>query len=150
MTRGRDVFWGALAAIAPIIFTIGTGYVERLGENYISRTFDVWPIFVLSAFINILYGLVVATLAVRFGGKQQVEISCFPVIGMIIGWVYSTCNVILFFMVYGGVQTNVGSRIIIYSGNRGFFFAAFYSVLLILYWKRYYMITKEDFSEKSE
>lgn len=150
MTRGRDVFWAALAAMTPVIFTVGTGYLERLGENYVSKTYDIWPWFVLSVSVSVVYGLVMAALAVRFGGKQQVEISSTPVIGMLIGWLYSVCNVILFFLVYSGVPVRVASRIILYSGSRGFFFVAFYSVLLIFYWKRYYMITKEDFSEEKE
>lgn len=97
MTRGRDVFWAALAAMTPVIFTVGTGYLERLGENYVSKTYDIWPWFVLSVSVSVVYGLVMAALAVRFGGKQQVEISSAPVIGMLIGWLYSVCNVILFF-----------------------------------------------------
>ena len=150
MTKGKDIFWGALAAVTPIIFSVGIGYVEQIARKYVSHTYNVWPWFAMAIGINTVYGIVMAALAVRFGGKQQVVISYIPVVGMLIGWLYSVCNVLMFFVVYSGAPTNLGARMIMYSGGRGFFFAAFYSILLILYWKRYYMITKDDFTSKEE
>lgn len=150
MTRGRDIFWGVLAAITPILFTVGIGYAEQIGRSYISHTFHVWSLFLATIGINIVYGIVMAALAVRFGGKQQAEISYIPIVGMLIGWLYSICNVVVFFLVYSGIRITFGVRMIMYSGARGFFFAAFYSILLLLYRKRYDRIEKENFISEEE
>lgn len=86
MTRGRDVFWSVLAAATPVIFSVGVGYAEQIARNYVSRSFRMWPWLALAIGINTVYGIIMAALAVRFGGKQQVETSCIPVVGMLIGW----------------------------------------------------------------
>ena len=40
MTRPKEIFWAALAAGTPWIFTLGTGRIELMLENYMKSTFN--------------------------------------------------------------------------------------------------------------
>ena len=89
MTRGRDVFWGVLAAVLPLVSVMVFGNIERRPEQYMARTFNQMAAYPVFALMFILMGVALFALAVRFGSKP-VEISRIPLIGLFIGWIILT------------------------------------------------------------
>lgn len=150
MTRGRDVFWGTLAAILPLISVVVYGNIERRLEQYAAHTFNhivVYPIF---AVMFIIMGLALVALAIRFGSRPR-ETSRLPLIGLVIGWIISISILILFFLPFFlNIHARITGYIWVYGGREDFMFAGFYTALLIWYWKTHTYVSKEELQKEIE
>ena len=150
MTRGRDVFWGALAAVLPLVSVMFFGNIERRLEQYMARTFNHivgYPVFAL---MFILMGVALFALAVRFGGKP-VETSRIPLFGLFIGWVISIGILIFFFLPYFiGDPLKISGYLWTYGSREDFMFAGYYTALLVWYWKTHSFLPKEELQKKTE
>lgn len=149
MARGRDVFWAALAAALPWISVMVYGNIERRLEHYAARTFNsvvVYPVF-LAMFV--LMGIALAALAIRFGSRPA-ETSRVPMIGLVLGWMFSIGFVLFFFLPFLGVSSRIAGYFWTYSSREDFLFAGYYTVLLIWYWKTHTYVSKEELQKEIE
>ena len=97
MTRPKEIFWATLAAGTPWIFTLGTGRIELMLENYMKSTFNFIPTYMGFLVIYVLFGLTLAGIAIRHGSSPK-ETSRLPMIGIVIGWISSIVMVTSYFM----------------------------------------------------
>ncbi|WP_458407226.1 hypothetical protein [Anaerotignum sp.] len=150
MTRGRDVFWGTLAAILPLISVVVYGNIELRLEQYVAHTYNhivAYPIF---AVMFVMMGLALVALAIRFGSRPR-ETSRLPLIGLGIGWIISIGILIFFFLPYFlGVSLKITGYIWTYGSREDFLFAGYYTALLIWYWKTHTFVPKEELEKEIE
>ena len=153
MTRGRDVFWGALAAVLPLVSVMVYGNIERRLEQYMAHTFNHivgYSVFVL---MFVLMGIALFMLAVRFGSKP-VETSRVPLIGLCVGVIYCVFLVLVFVVEYWmGVRIpQFVFQLTFYThiSMRFMSVAAFYVMTLIVYWKTHTFVPKEELQKEIE
>ena len=150
MTRGRDVFWGVLAAVLPLVSVMVYGNIERRLEQYVAHTFNQMVAYPVFAVMFILMGVALFALAVRFGSKP-VETSRVPLVGLFIGWVISIGILIFFFLPYFvGDSLKISGYLWTYGSREDFLFAGYYTALLIWYWKTHTFLPKEELQKEME
>ncbi|MBQ9091344.1 MAG: hypothetical protein IJY52_03630 [Anaerotignum sp.] len=153
MTRGRDVFWGIYAAVVPFFVIHMFGKWERMMEQYLSRTYDTRTALFGMILLALLYGIMLAVVAVRFLSKP-VETSRIPLIGLGIGAVYCVFLVLVVFVEYWmGVQIPTFIFQLTYYTHWSLRFVsvtAFYIVILVMYMKMHTFVPKEDLRKEME
>ncbi|MBQ3567920.1 MAG: hypothetical protein IJA25_03205 [Anaerotignum sp.] len=150
MTRGRDVFWGILAAVLPLVSIMVYGNIERRLEQYAAHTFNQIAVYPVFALMFVLMGVALFALAVRFGSKP-VETSRVPLIGLVAGWVISMGILIFFFLPYFlEASLKISGYLWTYGSREDFLFAGYYTALLVWYWKTHTFLSKEELQKKIE
>jgi len=145
MAINKEVFWGLYAAILPIININVFGKLERMINQYMSRTYDSVTALYGLATVALLYGIMLAVLARHYLSKP-VESNRFSLIGLCIGLVY--CVVVFLYWPLGvmGIDVSFLNLIGVYAyGNlRMVSIMGFYAVLLFVYCKNRISFSKEE------
>jgi len=153
MTRGRDVFWGIYGAVAPFLVIHMFGYWEKLLNQYLSRTYDVRTVMYGMITLSVLYGVLLVVLAARFLSRP-VETSRIPFTGLAVGVAYCIILVLVFIAEYWiGVQIPQFLFQLTFYTHQSMRFisvAAFYIVVLVLYWKTHTFLPKEELQKAVE
>lgn len=150
MTRGRDIFWGLYAAVMPILFLNFGAYAEGRIKAYVSRTYDSVTGLYFSFGFALLFGILLAVMAVHFLSKPQ-ETSRLPLIGLVIGLAY--CVVGMLYWVLGILEFDTVwiIKIAPYVNRnlRVISFIGFYAVLLIVYCKTHIFVSREELQKET-
>ncbi|MGN0133916.1 MAG: hypothetical protein ACI4AO_04255 [Anaerotignum sp.] len=151
MTRGKDIFWGAYAALLPILFSVLGTRAERMVKQYVSRTFDTRAAFYFSFAMALLLGISLGIAAVRFLSKPT-ETSRLPFWGLCIGLGYCVFSMMYWPLSFMGIDAAFILKIspIAYGSTKTVMFMGFYCVLLIAYLKTYTFVTKEELQKGIE
>lgn len=151
MTRHKDIFWAVLAAGTPWFFTLGTGRIELMLENYMKATFNFIPTYMGFLAIYVLLGLALAGIAIRYGSSPR-ETSRLPMTGIVIGWISSIVMVISYFMpvLIQNKYHTFGGQLWLYGGRENFLYAGFYTAVALYYWKRHTFVTREELKNEAK
>ena len=153
MTRRKDIFWGIYAALMPILVIHLGGKAEHMLKEYASRTFDSVTSFMGQSCLALLFGILLAVVAVRYLSKP-VETSRVPLIGLCIGFAYCIFSILYWPLFILGIEANFLYRLFNYAlvlgGTRMITFTGFYLVLLVYYLKNHRFVTKEELQKEIE
>lgn len=148
MTRNKDAFLGIYAAVLPYIIINVTSYFARTLSEYVSRTFDVRTAFIGNMAIAVFMGISLAVCASYYFSKP-VEISKIPMIGLMIGLIYSTILALYWALLFFGIDLKFMWSILPRSGGetKVYMVLGFYSILTAVYLRTRTYIPKEKLKE---
>ena len=153
MTRRKDIFWGLYAALMPILVIHIGGKAEHMLKEYASRTFDSITAFMGQSCLALLFGILLAVVAVRYLSKP-VETSRVPLIGLCIGLGYCAMSMLYWPLIFSGIEAEFLFKLfnyaIVLGSTRMITFSGFYLVLLVYYLKNHRFVTKEELQKEME
>ena len=153
MTRRKDIFWGIYAALMPILVIHLGGKAEHMLKEYASRTFDSVTSFMGQSCLALLFGILLAVVAVRYLSKP-VETSRVPLIGLCVGLGYCALSMLYWPLIFAGIEAEFLFKMFNYAlvsgGTRMLTFSGFYLVLLVYYLKTHKFVKKEELQKETE
>ena len=153
MIRRKDIFWGIYAALMPMLVIHLGGKAEHMLKEYASRTFDSVTAFMGQSCLALLFGILLAVVAVRYLSKP-VETSRVPLIGLCVGLGYCALSMLYWPLIFAGIEAEFLFKLfnhsIVLGGTRMITFIGFYLVLLVYYLKTHKFVKKEELQKETE